>query len=111
MYDNGHNLRLDGGCVRTSAAPKQASPVGWPWNAVEGAFTMANAFTSEDRILTTHAGALSCAPSVLDLIRAKASDDYDPEAYAATVTATVLSQNVTIGNGAALSTLATSATR
>jgi 5-methyltetrahydropteroyltriglutamate--homocysteine methyltransferase len=49
---------------------------------------MANIFTREDRVLTTHAG-LPRSRAAIDLIRARAADDYDPDAYEAQVSATV----------------------
>jgi 5-methyltetrahydropteroyltriglutamate--homocysteine methyltransferase len=50
---------------------------------------MANIFTGEDRILTTHAGALPRPPAFIDLMKAKAEVDYDPQTYAAQVSAAV----------------------
>jgi 5-methyltetrahydropteroyltriglutamate--homocysteine methyltransferase len=50
---------------------------------------MANIFTGEDRILTTHAGALPRSPAIIDLMKAKAEVDYDPHAYEARVSAAV----------------------
>jgi 5-methyltetrahydropteroyltriglutamate--homocysteine methyltransferase len=50
---------------------------------------MANIFTGEDRILTTHAGALPRSPAIVELIRAKAEPDYDPQAHEAKVSADV----------------------
>jgi len=50
---------------------------------------MANMFTSEDRLLTTHVGALSPTPAVMNLIRARGCRDFDASAYAAKVSAAV----------------------
>ena len=50
---------------------------------------MANILTCEDRILTTHAGALPRSAAALELIKAKAGENFDPRAYEAQVSAAV----------------------
>jgi 5-methyltetrahydropteroyltriglutamate--homocysteine methyltransferase len=50
---------------------------------------MANVFTREDRILTTHAGVLPSSPAIADLMKARAAVDFDPKAYEAQVAAAV----------------------
>jgi len=50
---------------------------------------MANILTPEDRILTTHMGSAPRSPALLDLMKARAEDDYDPVAFEIRVTAAV----------------------
>jgi 5-methyltetrahydropteroyltriglutamate--homocysteine methyltransferase len=50
---------------------------------------MANIFTREARILTTHTGVLPRLPTVLDLVKARAETNYDPIIFEARVSAAV----------------------
>lgn len=50
---------------------------------------MANIFSQEDRILTTHSGSLPRPPALLDRVLAKSNDNFDARAEAAEITAAV----------------------